>query len=186
MRRSPPRPRKQYTVGEQIFGYGCGFVFVIFGTLVVIFYTLADLVIRFLKSPITWIVAGIVAGIVVIVVVGYNLYIYNEKRIDKIFLSESAFRKKHLEQTWANGDQYIGELKDNKRHGQGTFTYTNEDQYIGEYKDDKRHGQGTYTYSDGDQYIGELKDNKFHGQGTFTYSDGTSDKGIWEDDEYIG
>ena len=30
----------------------------------------------------------------------------------------------------------------------GTFNYPNGDQYTGEWKDDKRHGQGAYTFAD--------------------------------------
>jgi hypothetical protein len=36
-----------------------------------------------------------------------------------------------------------GEFKDDKRNGQGTYTFANGDIYVGEYKDDKRNGQGT-------------------------------------------
>jgi hypothetical protein len=45
--------------------------------------------------------------------------------------------------TFANGDIYVGEWRDNKRNGQGTYTFANGDKYVGEYKDDKRNGQGT-------------------------------------------
>ena len=31
----------------------------------------------------------------------------------------------------------------------GTYTYSSGDKYVGEFKDDKRHGQGTYTFADG-------------------------------------
>ena len=31
----------------------------------------------------------------------------------------------------------------------GTFTYANGDKYVGGHKDDKQHGQGSYTYADG-------------------------------------
>jgi hypothetical protein len=45
---------------------------------------------------------------------------------------------------------YVGEFKDGKRHGLGTYTYaSSEDKYVGEWKDDKRHGQGTYTWGKG-------------------------------------
>ena len=33
-------------------------------------------------------------------------------------------------------------------------------EYVGEYKDGKKHGQGTYTWSDGEKYVGEFKDGK--------------------------
>ena len=75
---------------------------------------------------------------------------------------------------WDNGDEYLGDWQNDKRHGQGTYTYGPNsewagDQYVGEYKNGKRHGQGTYTHANGDKYVGGHKDNKRHGQGTFTY-----------------
>ena len=47
-----------------------------------------------------------------------------------------------------------------QNNGQGTYTFADGDKYIGEYKDDKMNGQGTYTFADGDKYIGEYKDTK--------------------------
>ena len=32
--------------------------------------------------------------------------------------------------------------------------------YVGEFKDGKYHGQGTYTYPDGRKYVGEFKDDE--------------------------
>ena len=57
--------------------------------------------------------------------------------------------------TWSDGEKYVGEFKDNSRHGQGTYTYANGDQYVGEFKEGEIHGHGTYTHYNGDQYIGE-------------------------------
>ena len=86
--------------------------------------------------------------------------------------------------TYASGDIYVGEWKDNKRNGQGTITYVNGATYVGEFKDDKRNGQGTFTFADGPTYVGEWLDNKRHGQGTATYADGTVEEGIWENGEF--
>ena len=71
--------------------------------------------------------------------------------------------------THANGDKYVGEYKDNKRNGQGAFTYGPNsewagDKYVGDFKDDLFHGQGTYTFSNGEQYVGDFKDGKQYGQ----------------------
>ena len=95
-----------------------------------------------------------------------------------------------------NGDQYVGEWKDDEYHGQGTFYYLAEDKnkgdkYVGQFKNNNSHGQGTYTSSDGDKYVGEWKDNKYHGQGTFYYLAENKNKGDkyvgeWKDDEYHG
>jgi hypothetical protein len=74
--------------------------------------------------------------------------------------------------TSANGDQYIGELKDDLPNGQGTHIHANGAQYAGDWKDGKYDGQGTYTYPDGSKYVGEFRDDKIHGQGTLTSADG--------------
>jgi hypothetical protein len=87
--------------------------------------------------------------------------------------------------TWPDGEQYVGEYKDGKRHGQGTNTFSDGAKYVGEYKDGKRNGQGTATFPDGEQYIGEYKDDKKNGQGTYTYSDGTKEEGIFKDGNFL-
>ncbi|MDP6023225.1 MAG: hypothetical protein QGG19_18310, partial [Alphaproteobacteria bacterium] len=42
----------------------------------------------------------------------------------------------------------------------GTYVSDNGDKYVGEYRDDEKHGQGTETYADGDKYVGEFRDDK--------------------------
>ncbi len=43
------------------------------------------------------------------------------------------------------------------------MTFANGDKYVGEYKDDKRNGQGTFKFADGTKYVGEFKDDKLNG-----------------------
>ena len=56
--------------------------------------------------------------------------------------------------------------------------------------DDGYTGKGTYTFGlgewEGDKYVGEYKDGNFNGQGTYTYADGTIEKGLFENDEFLG
>ena len=86
--------------------------------------------------------------------------------------------------TYTNGDIYIGEFKNNKRHGQGTLTSNDGTQYVGKWGDNKFNGQGMETYPNGDKYIGEFKNNNRHGQGIVTFSNGNeSVVGIWNDNE---
>ena len=87
--------------------------------------------------------------------------------------------------------KYVGKFKDFERHGQGIiFNYFGEIQHIGEFKDGWKDGYGTHIYynkgGDSDKYIGEWKRGRKHGQGTYTYADGTIEKGLWENDEFIG
>ena len=51
------------------------------------------------------------------------------------------------------GTKYVGEYKDGKRHGQGTFTHSDGGKYVGEWKDDKPNGQGTFTHYTGKKYV---------------------------------
>jgi len=75
---------------------------------------------------------------------------------------------------WANGDKYYGQWKDGKSHGDGTKIWKNGRKYLGKFKNDKLHGKGTLFYTDGKKYTGEFLNGKRHGEGTFTYSDGTA------------
>ena len=78
--------------------------------------------------------------------------------------------------TFFDGRKYVGEFRDDKRNGQGTFTYPNGEEagiYVGEFRDGKRNGEGTYTWRSGWKFVGEWKDGKPNGQGTVTMPDGT-------------
>ena len=44
--------------------------------------------------------------------------------------------------------------------GKGTYTFSNGEKYVGEFKDNKFNGQGTYS-KDGKEYTGTWKDNQY-------------------------
>merc|ERR1719460_2221381 len=71
--------------------------------------------------------------------------------------------------TYANGNVYVGQMKNGKKHGFGKLTWADGEVYVGEWKDDNRDGKGKLTLADGDVYVGEYKDDKKHGKGTFTW-----------------
>ena len=68
-------------------------------------------------------------------------------------------------------------------NGYGTYIFSNGSKYVGEWRNDKQYGQGTYTWGkgewEGDKYIGEFKDGKKYGQGTYTFKSGEVRKGKW-------
>ena len=57
-----------------------------------------------------------------------------------------------------------------KRNGKGINIYANGNKYVGEVKNDLKHGYGIYTWANGAKYEGEWKDAKLHGVGTYTFS----------------
>jgi len=88
--------------------------------------------------------------------------------------------------TFANGNKYVGEFRNDKPNGQGTATYPNGDQYVGEFRNSKKHGQGTFTFVSGNKYVGEYRDDQKHGQGTYTHPDGNKYVGAWRDNKQNG
>jgi hypothetical protein len=56
---------------------------------------------------------------------------------------------------------------------------------LGEYRNGKKHGHGTYTYANGDCYQGEYQLNKRHGYGKFTNRHGYVYVGMWENDRLV-
>ena len=87
--------------------------------------------------------------------------------------------------TWANGNKYVGESQDNNLHGQGTTTWANGDKYVGEHKDDKRNGEGTFTWANGDKYLGEYKNGNRTGEGIFSFANGKIQEGIFKDNKFM-
>ncbi len=75
---------------------------------------------------------------------------------------------------YPSGNKYVGEHKDGKWNGQGTFTYSGGSKYVGEWKEGKRNGQGTESWNDGSKYVGEYKNGRMW-NGTEYYEDGN----IW-------
>jgi hypothetical protein len=58
----------------------------------------------------------------------------------------------------------------------------NGEKYVGEWRNDKLNGKGTYTWPDGAKYVGQFRDDKRNGHGTFYAADGkVTQSGIWKD-----
>ena len=87
---------------------------------------------------------------------------------------------------YTNGDRYKGDLKDDKRHGQGTLTYAQGGEYAGGWINDLRHGQGKFTYSDGGIYDGQWANDMREGQGTNTWANGNRYAGTWKHNRMHG
>ena len=61
---------------------------------------------------------------------------------------------------YSNDEEYVGQLLNGKRHGNGKVTWANGDEYSGEWQYGDREGKGEYTFQNGNKYIGEFRNNK--------------------------
>jgi hypothetical protein len=83
-------------------------------------------------------------------------------------------------QFYPNDEKYEGQFLNGKKDGFGKLTYARDDQrvyYIGEFKDDKRHGNGKLEWRDGSVYEGEFEDDLMSGNGTIVLSWGAKYEG---------
>ena len=127
-----------------------------------------------------------------------SLGLQDQDQIDCVLQTSAAGAMKednneNNEQTkkYAGGDQYVGQMQNEKRHGEGTMTYaegndTERVEYVGAWKDDQPNGEGTMVWVDGHKYVGAWMDDKKHGQGTLTCADGSKYVGEWKDGKSHG
>jgi len=101
------------------------------------------------------------------------------------YYGELKNNKKHGKGIYyhANGDKYNGEWKANKKHGLGVYSYANGSKYEGNFADDERSGKGIFNFANGDKYEGEWRNNKKHGKGIFYFANGERLEGEWKDNE---
>ena len=82
-----------------------------------------------------------------------------------------------------SGDKYVGQFKNEKKHGQGTYTWADGiSKYVGQYKNDQKHGYGTFTWGpkskwSGMKYVGEILNGNMTDKGTCYQTDGVSSQG---------
>ncbi|XP_034566206.1 MORN repeat-containing protein 3 [Notolabrus celidotus] len=93
----------------------------------------------------------------------------------------------------ANGNEYTGEWKDNKKHGEGAQIWKQSGAiYDGDWKFGKRDGYGTFSVLLPERkeylrkYFGEWKNGKKHGYGTYVYNNSAVYVGEWSEDQRSG
>jgi len=70
------------------------------------------------------------------------------------------------------GNRYVGQFKNGKRHGYGTYHFVSGDSYEGEYAKGLRQGFGTYRFKGGDSYVGYFENGKYDRWGTYFFKNG--------------
>ena len=128
------------------------------------------------------------------------LAIINDIKAQKNGTKKTVFwvkkRKKEEDGTikgekWQTTQQYIGDWKENKKHGYGIKIYDNKDKYEGYWENDLRNGKGTYWLNIGKNkfrklYTGDWKNNKKEGHGIYFYKDGSCYDGEWKNSKRDG
>ncbi|MBL8251883.1 MAG: protein kinase, partial [Candidatus Competibacter sp.] len=86
-----------------------------------------------------------------------------------------------------DGSEYVGEFRNAKMHGQGTYIYAGRrEKYIGDWSNGVINGQGTYYYRTGNRYQGQWRNGRKSGQGTYFYAGGEKYVGEFENDQPNG
>ena len=80
----------------------------------------------------------------------------------------------------SKGNRYVGQFKDGKRHGYGSYQFASGDRYEGEYKDGRRDGYGSYQFKKGDRYVGYFHKGKYHRWGAYFFANGDKYFGQYE------
>ncbi|MDF2939389.1 MAG: repeat-containing protein 1 [Gammaproteobacteria bacterium] len=114
-----------------------------------------------------------------------------------IYSATNAFKRKRYEGEfidgiphgqgyilYSNGDEFRGEIENNKLSGKGVCKNVDGKRYEGMFENGKYHGEGVMTFPNFDVYTGEWRDNKANGRGKLTYRDGTSKVGEWRNNNF--
>ena len=90
--------------------------------------------------------------------------------------------------TNSNGLKYIGEWQGGFMHGQGTLFFPKDHKYkmyVGEFRSHQFFGKGTLSMPDGGKWEGEFRGNEMNGWGTMTYPFGGTDRVLFINSKYV-
>ena len=142
------------------------------------------------EGTLEWVVDNEVAGIYDGGMVGGRLHgegvlrlkVENENGFDRLqatFIAGEA--EGEVQYDAPNGDTYIGELKDGKRHGLGYYRELAGVEYFGDFEDGQHHGVGFMTDAEGNAYFGQFEKGAGSGAGVYEAADGSSFQGRFAD-----
>lgn len=85
-----------------------------------------------------------------------------------------------------NGDQYQGEFKGDRFHGQGALAFTKGGYYQGQFEQGLMTGKGVHVDTDESRYEGQFKSGEYQGQGKIVYANGSTYEGSFNKGTYHG
>jgi hypothetical protein len=87
--------------------------------------------------------------------------------------------------TYCNGDVYIGQWKDGKKHGKGTYSFAKDGSKMkGEWVDGKM-SSGQWIFPNGTFWSGKFRYNKPYGQGVWVFANGNQLTGNYVQKELV-
>ena len=86
------------------------------------------------------------------------------------------------EYSWHTCDRYVGQWQLGSMSGTGTFHWHNGDQFTGGWLDGHMHGTGTKTLHNGDVITGTWQHGRQQGKGTKLFACGDKHTGLYKDD----
>lgn len=108
----------------------------------------------------------------------------NRKTIDS---KVARFRNKTVKKIQKEQAIYKGDLKYDKREGEGLQIWYDGTLYVGEWKNDAINGQGKFWHPNGDSYEGQFMKSKADGLGKYTSAPDSGDfhkyEGDWKADK---
>lgn len=107
---------------------------------------------------------------------GYGSYINNIKYSECYGEWYDDNQNGYGVEIWKDNSYYIGQFKEGRKHGIGTYKWANGSMYEGEWSSGCFNGYGIYTFNESKKYMGQFKNNMIHGYGEF----------YWETHLYIG
>ncbi|CAM0957584.1 unnamed protein product [Alopecurus aequalis] len=82
-------------------------------------------------------------------------------------------------QTYPNGDMYQGSWIQGQMEGHGRYTWANGNSYVGTMRNGLMSGKGFLTWKTGDSFQGNWLDGMMHGYGLYTWEDSGYYLGTW-------
>lgn len=103
----------------------------------------------------------------------------------KLVSGEAIDMPDERREDYSNG-YYVGDFRNGKRHGTGTYRWNDGDIYYGHWVNGERTGYGIYEYDDGAVYEGGFETGRLSGYGVMKYANGSLYEGEWKNGDEDG